>query len=184
MSLLGFFFKKSACTEGYLFIFSPSGCFRACFMAIRSPWNVAVKWIFKFWISHRHNLISHCALIIDPSYRSRDMVLHIHITGHGKTLMIYTRHWLQVCQHYDHGLLQLGSSISETMTAGAIFQTSSPPADKAGRFMVDLKEIRATNRPSAGCYKAGNALTWRMMESKRKKCGYSGQASYFDCCKQ
>lgn len=60
------------------------------------------------------------------------------------------------------------------MTAGAIFQTGSPPADKAGRFMVDLKEIRATNLPSAGCYKAENALTWRMMARKREKCGERG----------
>lgn len=97
--------------------------------------------------------------------------------------MIYARHRPQVCQHYDHGLPRLGSSISETMTAGAIFHTGSPPADKAGRFMVDLKEIRVTNLPLAGCYKAGNALTWRMMESEREKCGKRGQAPHFDCCK-
>ncbi|KAF5904689.1 Uncharacterized protein DAT39_005612 [Clarias magur] len=78
----------------------------------------------------------------------------------------------------------LGSSISETMTAEAIIQTGSFPADKAGRFMVDLKEIRATNLSLAGRYKAGNALTWRMMESKREKGGKRGQASYFDRCEQ
>lgn len=55
MSLL---FKMSACTDGCIFIFSPLGCFHACFMVIRSPWNGAMNRMFEFWISHLHNLIS------------------------------------------------------------------------------------------------------------------------------
>lgn len=152
-------------------------CYHVCFIAIRSPCNREMNWIFE---SHKSRLliqfpaacwvqcIYNGVFLKFRRYGAMFLVMHKHFSY---ALMTYSRLLTKVCPHYSRWISLLASLVSDTVTAGAIFRpfSLSSPVDKAGSFMVDLKEIRATNLPLPGCYKAGNALRWRMIEAKRAR---------------